>query len=330
MPADPGVVERQAAQSRLLLLALALGSTLIAFGVAALLFARLRAARRSSELRTDFVSAVSHELRTPIASVRMFAELLEEDRVEPGERREVVDAIARESRRLGETVDRLLGFSRMAAGRALLERQLGSVAGPVAASIDRFEQRHPELPAVERALDEAAAGADRRRADRACRRQPAGKRSQVCTRRRAVPRGGGSRGARRRDPRPGSRPGHFAARPEAYLPPLRARRRPAEPRDGRQRHRAFAGAARGRRPRRATRAWTAGPAKEQRLRSGSRRARHERSTGDGAGGGGRREPQARADQDAALGRLRGAHGSERGRRGSSPRSPSRPIWCCST
>ncbi len=118
VPADPHAVARHAEQNRQLLAALALGSTLVAFGVAALLFARLRAAQRSSELRTDFVSAVSHELRTPIASVRMFAELLEEDRVEPGERREVVDAIAREARRLGETVDRLLGFSRMAAGRA--------------------------------------------------------------------------------------------------------------------------------------------------------------------------------------------------------------------
>lgn len=152
VPADPDAVARHAARSRLLLLALALGSTLLAFGVAALLFARLRAARRSSELRTDFVSAVSHELRTPIASVRMFAELLEEERVEPDERREVVDAIARESRRLGETVERLLGFSRMAAGRAVIERQLGSVAAAVAASIDTFEQRHPGL-AVERTLD---------------------------------------------------------------------------------------------------------------------------------------------------------------------------------
>ncbi len=152
-PADADVVARHAARSRLLLIALALGSTLIAFGVAALLFARMRAARRSSELRTDFVSAVSHELRTPIASVRMFAELLEENRVAPEERHEVIDAIARESRRLGETVERLLGFSRMAAGRAVVDRQVGSVADAVAAAIDTFEQRHPDLPPIERALD---------------------------------------------------------------------------------------------------------------------------------------------------------------------------------
>jgi signal transduction histidine kinase len=121
--------------------------------VAALQFARARAARRSSELRTDFVSAVSHELRTPIASVRMLAELLEQGRVEPGERGEAHGAIAREARRLGETVDRLLGFSRMAAGRYALTRERARVGAAVARSIDTFEQRHPGLPRVQRDID---------------------------------------------------------------------------------------------------------------------------------------------------------------------------------
>src|SRR6185436_19039439 len=97
-------------------------ATALAFALAAALFARVRAARRSSELRTDFVSAVSHELRTPIASVRMLAELLEQGRAGPEEHAEIFEAIARESRRLGETVDRLLGFSRMAAGRYAIDR----------------------------------------------------------------------------------------------------------------------------------------------------------------------------------------------------------------
>jgi signal transduction histidine kinase len=143
VPSDPGAVARQATRSRRLLAALGGSATALAFGLAALLFARMRAARRSSALRTDFVAAVSHELRTPIASMRMLAELLEEGRVEPGEQGEVFEALARESRRLGETVDRLLGFSRMAAG------------------LDTFEERHPELPRVDRALDgEATAAVD--------------------------------------------------------------------------------------------------------------------------------------------------------------------------
>ncbi len=153
VPADPGLVARTASRSRRILAGLGASAAVIAFGMAALLFARMRAARRSSALRTDFVAAVSHELRTPIASVRMLAELLEEGRVPEDEQREVVEALAREARRLGETVERLLGFSRMAAGRHVIDRAEADLAEVVAASIDTFEERSPELPRVERDLE---------------------------------------------------------------------------------------------------------------------------------------------------------------------------------
>lgn len=152
-PKDPGIVARQAKRSRFLLGAVGVGSTLFACVLAALLYKRMRAVERSSDLRTDFVSTVSHELRTPIASVRMLAELLEEGRVEAAEQAEVFEALARESRRLGETVDRLLGFSRMAAGRYRVDRRPGNVAAAVSASIAAFEERTPEGPRVERDLD---------------------------------------------------------------------------------------------------------------------------------------------------------------------------------
>lgn len=150
---DPRAVARDASRSRAILAGIGAGALAIAFALAAVLFARMRSARRSSELRTDFVSTVSHELRTPIASLRMLAELLEQDRVEPDERAEVYEALAREARRLGETVDRLLGFSRMAAGRYRLDRAILPVADAVAASIDTFEERHPDRPKVVRELD---------------------------------------------------------------------------------------------------------------------------------------------------------------------------------
>ncbi|WP_437578389.1 ATP-binding protein [Sorangium sp. So ce887] len=155
-PADPAAVARHAARGKRLLVGVGAAAAALALGLAALLFARMRAARRSSELRTDFVAAVSHELRTPIASVRMLAELLEEGRLAPEEHREVFEALGRESRRLGETVERLLGFSRMMAGRAAADRAPARVAEAVAASIDRFEERNPEMPRVERDLDPAA------------------------------------------------------------------------------------------------------------------------------------------------------------------------------
>jgi signal transduction histidine kinase len=151
-PRDAGAVARRTQWSRLVLGVVALLATGLVFGVAAVLFSRERAARRSSALRTDLVSAVSHELRTPIASIRMLAELLQENRVEPGEEGEVHDALAAEARRLGDTVDRLLGFGRLEAGRYAANLASSSLAGSVALSIDVFEKRHPGLAAVERSL----------------------------------------------------------------------------------------------------------------------------------------------------------------------------------
>jgi signal transduction histidine kinase len=50
-------------------------------------------------------------------------------------------------------VDRLLGFSRMAAGHYKVERRRGDVSAAVAASLASFAERNPDGPAVERDLD---------------------------------------------------------------------------------------------------------------------------------------------------------------------------------
>jgi signal transduction histidine kinase len=155
-PADRAAVAARAERSRGILAGIFAGATALALLLAAALFARVRAARRLSALRTDFVATVSHELRTPIASVRMLAELLDEGRVEAAEQREVVEALTREARRLGETVERLLSFSRMEASRDVRSRAPASVAGVVSASIDAFEQQSLGAPPVARELDAAA------------------------------------------------------------------------------------------------------------------------------------------------------------------------------
>lgn len=145
---DPSLPARQAARDRFVLVLVGTGTMLLAFLVAALLFARMRAAKRLGELRAGFVSTVSHELRTPIASVRMLAELLDQGRVEEQEKPEIHAALAREAQRLGDTVDRLLGFSRMAAGRHVIQRKEASIATLLDRSIATFEDRHPALSPV--------------------------------------------------------------------------------------------------------------------------------------------------------------------------------------
>lgn len=149
---DPSRDAARTGTRQVVLGAAALVGAIVAAALATLLFARMRAARRTSELRTTFVAAVSHELRTPIASVRMLAELLEEGRVEPGEVKEVYEALAKEAKRLGETVDRLLGFSRLAAGKITLELRVQPVAAPVERAIAAFRERRSGVE-VEADLD---------------------------------------------------------------------------------------------------------------------------------------------------------------------------------
>lgn len=73
--------------------------------------------RRQLELarkKTDFVSNVSHELKTPLTSIRMFAELLRDKRVDDKEKeRTYLNIITVEAERLTRLINNVLDFSRM-------------------------------------------------------------------------------------------------------------------------------------------------------------------------------------------------------------------------
>ena len=64
--------------------------------------------------KTSFVSNVSHELKTPLTSIRMYAELLQEDRVaDPARKQQMLGVIVNESQRLSRLVANVLDFSRL-------------------------------------------------------------------------------------------------------------------------------------------------------------------------------------------------------------------------
>src|SRR6187549_282598 len=63
-----------------------------------------------SRLQSDFVSKVSHELRTPLTSIRLFAETLALRRGDAEAEDKCIAALARESTRLQELIDRLLDW----------------------------------------------------------------------------------------------------------------------------------------------------------------------------------------------------------------------------
>jgi len=112
--ANPGQLTESA---RLVTLTLTL---LIAFALATILAGGYFVAtntRRQLDLarkKTDFVSNVSHELKTPLTSIRMFAELLADDRVkDPEKRSRYLRVIAGESERLTRLVNNVLDFARL-------------------------------------------------------------------------------------------------------------------------------------------------------------------------------------------------------------------------
>ncbi len=72
----------------------------------------------SAQQKTSFVSNVSHELKTPLTSIRMFAELLQEDRIkDPTKKAHYLKVIVAESQRLTRLVNNVLDFSRLEQGR---------------------------------------------------------------------------------------------------------------------------------------------------------------------------------------------------------------------
>ena len=105
-------------------------NTALSFGILLLMAATVgvlaRTARRAERLarqQIEFVAAVSHELRTPVSVIGAAAENLADGLVQdPGRIRQYGARIQRESRRLAETVERVLLYAGIEAGRAVGHR----------------------------------------------------------------------------------------------------------------------------------------------------------------------------------------------------------------
>jgi signal transduction histidine kinase len=90
----------------------------------------MRRAYKLSRLKTDFVANISHELRTPLTPIKGYAEMLRRDQqmpaarqLSPDKRRAFLDGILESSERLERTVDILVNFAAMEAGRLVLRTE---------------------------------------------------------------------------------------------------------------------------------------------------------------------------------------------------------------
>jgi signal transduction histidine kinase len=115
----------------LLVLAIAVGSWLIV----ADLSRQLRLARQ----KTDFVSNVSHELKTPLTSIRMFTEMLAEDRVQDdSKRRHFLGIITAETARLTRLINNVLDFARLERGEKKYQSAPFDLAALVRETVESY------------------------------------------------------------------------------------------------------------------------------------------------------------------------------------------------
>jgi len=142
-----------------------LGAALcLVLALAILGFATFRAIRRevaAAKARSDFMAGVSHELRTPLASIRMFAELMQDERVEDAATgKRFMRLIISNCRRLTAMIENVLDLSRSEKGLMrfhLEEVELKDLLDDLFGDISAFAEEEgiemqveidPNLPAV--------------------------------------------------------------------------------------------------------------------------------------------------------------------------------------
>ena len=95
---------------------LALTALPLAEGGAVVALYDLTEVRRLETIRRDFVANVSHELKTPLTVIGGFAETLESEELPEAQRRQFVETILVNARRMQRIVDDLLDLSRIESG----------------------------------------------------------------------------------------------------------------------------------------------------------------------------------------------------------------------
>ncbi len=141
-PRNVAELRAQAETERLLgVLLVPVSTVIIALGLG-VVWLSVRAERRTSQMKSDFIANVSHELKTPLSLIRMFGELLMTGK-HKGEAmtREYGGIITRESERLAHLIDNVLDFARLERGKASYSFAEGRLEDVVERALDVFRHR---------------------------------------------------------------------------------------------------------------------------------------------------------------------------------------------
>jgi two-component system phosphate regulon sensor histidine kinase PhoR len=141
-PRNVAELRAQAETERLLgVLLVPVSTVIIALGLG-VVWLSVRAERRASQMKSDFIANVSHELKTPLSLIRMFGELLATGK-HKGEAmtREYGGIITRESERLAHLIDNVLDFARLERGKASYSFAEGRLEEVAERALDVFRHR---------------------------------------------------------------------------------------------------------------------------------------------------------------------------------------------
>jgi signal transduction histidine kinase len=95
---------------------------------------------RFAKLKSEFVSHLSHDLRRPLTSIRMFSEMLRENHIPDGRKKQdYYNIISHESDKLTHLADNILDFSRIERGRIRYDLQNQDIVKVIADTVDRFK-----------------------------------------------------------------------------------------------------------------------------------------------------------------------------------------------
>jgi signal transduction histidine kinase len=95
-----------------------------------------------AQQKTSFVSNVSHELKTPLTTIRMYTELLHQDRIkDPEKKKNYLQVILTESERLTRLVNNVLDFSRLEQGRKKYHLEELDLSAFIREWLDRLRPR---------------------------------------------------------------------------------------------------------------------------------------------------------------------------------------------
>lgn len=74
--------------------------------------------RRYSRKQDEFLSTITHDLKTPVAAIKLHAQTLQQEDIDPSDRRRFVDFIESEAQQIAMLVDNLLESGRHLAGES--------------------------------------------------------------------------------------------------------------------------------------------------------------------------------------------------------------------